>query len=95
MPFALRPLPGSSNVITDASDFYALSDAGCAEHYDLWDYNSTSILYIHAYATPLEKWLTVLGAVADPDLATMCASSPEVVLTSPDVSLGASGRTAE
>ena len=54
MPFALRPLPGSSNVITDASDFDALSDAGRVEHHDLWDYNSTSILYIHAHDTPLD-----------------------------------------
>ena len=68
MPFALRPLPGSSKVITDASDFEALSDAGRAEHHGLWDFNSTSVLYIRAYGTPLEKWLTVLGAVADPEL---------------------------
>jgi hypothetical protein len=68
MPFALRPLPGSSNVITDASDFDALSDAGRVEHHDLWDYNSTSILYIHAHDTPLDKWLSVLGAIADPEL---------------------------
>ena len=69
MPFALlRPPPGSSNVATDASDFAALSDAGRAEHNGLWDFNSTSVLYFHAYGTPLEKWLTVLGAVADPEL---------------------------
>ena len=68
MPFALRPLPGSSNAVTDASDFEALSDVGRAEHHDLWDFNSTSVLYIHAYNTPLEKWPNVLGAVADPEL---------------------------
>ena len=68
MPFALRPLPGSSIIVTDASDFANLSDAARAEHHDLWDYNSTSVLYVHAHNTPLEKWLGVLGAVADPEL---------------------------
>ena len=61
MLFTLRPLPGCSNIATDAADFEALSDANQAEHHDLWDFNSTSVLYIHGYATPLEKWLTVLG----------------------------------
>ena len=68
MPFAFRPLPGSPVVITDASDFANLSDVARAEHHELWDYNSTSVLYVHAHDTPLEKWLGVLGAVADPEL---------------------------
>ena len=68
MTFALQPLPGSSNIVADATDSEALSDVGRAEHHDLWDFNSTSVLYIHAYNTPLEKWLNVLGAVADPEL---------------------------
>ena len=55
MPFTLRPLPGSSNVVTDATDFAALSDASQAEHHDLWDFDSTSVLYIHAYNTPLAQ----------------------------------------
>ena len=51
MPFALRQLPGSSNVVTDAADFEALSGAGRAKHNGLWDFNSTSVLYVHAYNT--------------------------------------------
>ena len=66
--FALRPLPGSSNVVTDATDFEALSDAGRAEHYDLWVFSSMYVLYIHAYSTPLGQWLNILGAIADPEL---------------------------
>ena len=68
MPFAIRPLPGFSNVITDAADFEALSAANQTEHHGLWDFNSTSVLYIHAFNTPLDKWFNVLGAVDDPEL---------------------------
>ena len=68
MPFAFRPLPGSSSSITDAADFEALSAADQAEHHDLWDFNSTFILYIRTSNTRLDKWLNVLGADADPEL---------------------------
>ena len=68
MPFALRPLPGSSSIVTDASDFANLSDAARAEQHELWDYKSTSVLYVHTHNTPLDKWLSVLGAIADPGL---------------------------
>ena len=64
MPFAFRPLPGSSNAVTDAADadLEALASANQAEHHDRWDFNSTPILYIYAPNTPLGEWLNVLGA---------------------------------
>ena len=68
MSFALRPLPGSTHVITDAADFGELSEADRNELHELWDFNSTSVFLIHAYNTPLDKWLGVLNAIADPEL---------------------------